>query len=148
MQTFLPYPEFDRTARALDPRRLGNQRSEALVVLRVLHIPTYGWQHHPAVRMWRGHDEALIAYGVSICTEWTARGHRDTVRDKLLEYSRREPAPEQAALSAEGRLPPWLGEPALHRSHQSALLRKDPEWYGPLFPGVPDDLPYWWPPPS
>jgi len=42
-------------------------------------------------------------------------------------------------------VPPWLGDTALHRSHQSALLRKDPQRYGPSFPGVPDDLPYVWP---
>jgi hypothetical protein len=42
-------------------------------------------------------------------------------------------------------LPSWLGEPALHRSHQSALVRKLPEHYRPLFPEVPDDLPYVWP---
>lgn len=44
--------------------------------------------------------------------------------------------------------PPWLGDEAFHRSHQSNLLRKLPEHYGPLFPGVPDDLPYVWPQPK
>jgi hypothetical protein len=33
----------------------------------------------------------------------------------------------------------------VHRSHQSNLIRKDPAFYGPLFPGVPDDLDYVWP---
>jgi hypothetical protein len=33
----------------------------------------------------------------------------------------------------------------VHRSHRSALIRKDPDRYGLLFPGVPDDLPYVWP---
>ena len=51
----------------------------------------------------------------------------------------------QNQLAAAGALPPWLGDPALHRSHQSALVRKDPEFYGPRFPGVPDNLPYVWP---
>ena len=51
----------------------------------------------------------------------------------------------QEELAAAGALPPWLGDPALHRSHQSALLRKDPDFYGPRFPEVPDDLPYVWP---
>lgn len=43
------------------------------------------------------------------------------------------------------RLPPWLGDPGLHRSHQSALLRKDPAWYAARFPGVPADVPFLWP---
>lgn len=42
-------------------------------------------------------------------------------------------------------MPPWLGESEFHRSHQSNLIRKDPEFYGPRFPGVPDDLEYVWP---
>ena len=42
-----------------------------------------------------------------------------------------------------------LGDPLFHRSHQSALLRKDPSFYRPLFgPDVPDDLPYVWPSPD
>ncbi|MBW3647891.1 MAG: hypothetical protein KY440_08970, partial [Actinobacteria bacterium] len=45
----------------------------------------------------------------------------------------------------------WFGLEALHLSHRSALLRKDPDWYGPLFaslgePDLPADLPYLWPP--
>ena len=40
------------------------------------------------------------------------------------------------------RLPPWLGNEAFHRAHQSNLVRKFPEHYGQLFPGVPDDLEY------
>ena len=49
-------------------------------------------------------------------------------------------------LAAEEALPDWLFDSDLQRSHQSALVRKDPGHYGPLFPGVPDDLPYYWPP--
>jgi hypothetical protein len=39
VQTFLPFPDFDRTARVLDDRRLGKQRVEALQVLRALTVP-------------------------------------------------------------------------------------------------------------
>jgi hypothetical protein len=45
-----------------------------------------------------------------------------------------------------GELPPWLGDEALHLSHRSALFRKDPDFYRPLFGEVPADLPYVWPP--
>jgi hypothetical protein len=51
----------------------------------------------------------------------------------------------QAELAAADALPPWLGDPEFHRSHQSSLVRKDPEHYGVMFPGVPDDLEYHWP---
>jgi hypothetical protein len=42
-------------------------------------------------------------------------------------------------------LPPWIGDDDFHQAHQSNLIRKDPERYGALFPGVPADLPYRWP---
>jgi hypothetical protein len=144
MQTFLPYPDFEATAAVLDPRRLGKQRVEALQCLRAQHVPGYGWRHHPAAKMWRGHDEALATYGVVICRAWTALGHVDTVEGKLV--AELGPAPRsQAELARAGLLPSWLGDETFHRSHRSALVRKDPARYRPLFPDVPDDLPYVWP---
>ena len=148
LQTFLPFPDFAASAQALDQRRLGKQRVEALQVLRGLTTPGYGWRHHPAVRMWRGHEEALGTYGVTICRAWFARGFADTCELQLREELARVGvvAPRnQEELAAAGALPPWLGDPALHRSHQSSLVRKDPDFYRPLFPDVPDDLPYVWP---
>jgi hypothetical protein len=47
MQTFLPYADFERSARSLDPRRLGKQRVECIQVVRGLTVPGYGWRHHP-----------------------------------------------------------------------------------------------------
>ena len=46
---------------------------------------------------------------------------------------------------AAGLLPPWLGRDDVHRAYRSALVRKMPEHYGPLFPDVEEDLPYVWP---
>lgn len=146
MQTFLPYPSFQRSARVLDRRRLGKQRVEALQCLRALRIAGYGWRHHPVVRMWRGYDEALAAYGLAVCREWVRAGHADTVAGKIVAELGRVPRP-QAELRRAARLPPWLGRRAFHRSHRSALVRKDPDRYRPLFPDVPDDLPYVWPQP-
>jgi hypothetical protein len=150
VQTFLPYADFRRSAEVLDTKRLGKQRVECLQVLRGLTVPTYGWRHHPAVRMWRGHEEALGRYTFTVCETWTERGHADTVAAtmtaELAALGLRE-VRDQPALAAAGALPPWLGEEDLHRSHRSALLRKDPARYGPLFTDVPDDLPYVWPEP-
>jgi len=147
MQTFLPYPSFERTARVLDDRRLGKQRVEALQILRAQHVPNYGWRHHPAVKMWRGHDEALVSYGVTICREWIRRGHDDTVLQQLVALAPDGEVLSQPELRRRGLLPPWLGKRAFHRAHQSSLLHKSPEHYGAAFPNVPDDLPYVWPEP-
>ena len=135
MQTFLPYPDFGESARCLDDVRLGKQRVEAYQIVRTLDGVTSGWRHHPVVKMWRGFEGALVDYGLATCREWTARGRADTVHDKLLVHERPLPHP----------LPPWLGDPALHASHRSNLLRKDPAWYGRFGWSEGPDLPYVWP---
>ncbi|GAB1325870.1 MSMEG_6728 family protein [Streptomyces sp. NPDC093260] len=149
MQTFLPYPGFTESALALDRRRLGKQRVEALQVLRGLTVPGYGWRRHPAVRMWAGYEEALVRYGLDVCRVWRDHGHQDSCAATLVaDLAAARPGTEvraQPELAEAGELPPWLGDEALHLSHRSALVRKDPERYAPLFPGVPDDLPYVWP---
>ncbi|KAD3515129.1 hypothetical protein GD627_12585 [Arthrobacter yangruifuii] len=141
MQTFLPYPEFARSAAVLDQARLGKQRVETLQLLRGLVVPDYGWQHHPALMMWKGFVPALTTYGLAMTDEWIARGHADTVREQILEF-----APEAAEGGVE--LPPWIGDEDLHRSHRSNLIEKSPEVYGPLFPDTDGGLPYVWPSPA
>ncbi|MDP9417109.1 MAG: MSMEG_6728 family protein [Actinomycetota bacterium] len=147
VQTFLPYPDFRASAAALDDRRLGKQRVETLQVLRAVVWPRYGWKNHPVSKMWRGFIPALVAYGVAVCEEWQARGRADAVRDAILEFTGGA-VPDAGRLAAEGQVPPWLGQDVVHVSHQSALVRKEPEFYRPLFPDVPDDLPYVWPSPA
>ena len=148
VQTFLPYRDFQRSARALDPKRLGKQRVEAYQVVRALIRPVYGWKHHPVTLMWHAHEEALAAYTVAVCREWKRRGFADTVEQKVLdelaEAGFAMPPRSQRDLAADGALPGWLGNRALHRSHRSALLRKDRDWYSARF-DEPDDLEYIWP---
>jgi hypothetical protein len=149
VQTFLPHPGFRESALVLDRRRLGKQRVEALQMLRGLTVPGYGWRRHPAVRMWTGYEEALVRYGLEVCRVWRERGYRDGCAAQLVaQFAAARPGTAvrgQRELAEAGELPPWLGDDAFHRSHRSALVRKDPETYTPLFPQVPDDLPYVWP---
>ena len=145
MQTFLPYPDFAQTAEVLDDRRLGKQRVEVLQILNAIHRTSGGWFNHPATRMWRGYEAALIAYGVAVIDVWTRKGRADTVREKILPHLHGEPVRTQAELAALGMLPSWLGREDLHRAYRSSLVRKMPEHYRPLFPDVQEDLPYVWP---
>lgn len=148
MQTFLPYADFEGSARALDVKRLGKQRVEVIQVIRALTRTGYGWAHHPAVLMWKGYEEALGSYGLVMCEVWVAAGFADTcaatIRADLAAAGVKQ-IRQQSQLAAAGALPPWLGDEELHRSHRSALLRKDPEHYARLFADVPSDLPYQWP---
>jgi Pyrimidine dimer DNA glycosylase len=148
MQTFLPYADFERTARVLDVKRLGKQRVECIQVVRGLTRPGYGWRHHPAVLMWAGFAEALGRYAFTCCDVWGELGFADTCAATIgrdLGEAGVTSVRTQAELAASGALPPWLGDEDFHRSHQSALVRKDPDFYGPRFPGVPGDLDYVWP---
>ena len=151
MQTFLPYPSFAESASVLDRARLGKQRVENLQILQVLtgnrlvsslrvggraiplpadqwHLEirtAKGWSHHPAVRMWNGHLQALLSYQDAICAEWTRRGYRDTCAEKsafLVTASGLSPGPV--------RLPAWCGSERFHAAHRGTLLAKDPDCYG------------------
>ena len=148
MQTFLPYADFERSARVLDAKRLGKQRVETIQVVRALTQPGYGWANHPAVLMWKGFEEALGRYGFTCCEVWVELGFGDTCAATIgadLRAYGVEQVRTQEELAAAGALPPWLGDEAVHLSHRSALVRKDPDRYRPLFPDAPDDLPYLWP---
>lgn len=146
MQTFLPFASFRRSARVLDTRRLGKQRVETLQILRAVSFDDYGWQSHPVVVMWRGYADALVAYGLEITREWMRRGHGDQCTAQIVEFATGGRAVSQTELRRRRALPPWLGWEPLHRSHRSALVRKDPAFYAPLFePELPADLPYVWP---
>ena len=150
MQTFLPYASYTKSAQHLDNKRLGKQRVECkqlLLALGVpigLHVPGKGgWKNHPATRMWRGYENALLVYSYSMCFEWIRRGYKDSLGDEFVAaYSLRTySAPEDAGLIK----PPWAAMEELYTSHRSNLLRKDKDFYGKFGWTEPDDLPYVWP---
>ena len=143
MQTFLPYPDFERSAYVLDRQRLGKQRVENLQIIKALLDPSYGWQNHPAVKMWRDSLGSLLMYQTAICNEWTDRGYKDTCLDKTRALLQEK---MDAGVVINFEPPKWLGKPELHTSHRSNLLRKNAEHYGPLFEDeLSADLEYYWP---
>jgi len=140
MQTFLPYPDFTESARVLDRQRLGKQRVETMQITKALLVPGAGWSNHPATRMWRGHEGALLDYQIAVCTEWTNRGYKDSCLGKTTDLA------AEHGVAPGGAPPPWLGDEAFHLSHRSNLVRKG-GLYPRLWPDVPADLPYVWPEP-
>ena len=170
MQTFLPYSSFTQSAAVLDTQRLGNQRNEAMVILltnlrgpkiklckacntRIIRLNycaccggadyklvTRPWYNHPATKMWRGYEVALCLYINAVLIEWAKRGKMDNVREDWALVMNHYELAHKPPIN-----PPWLGDEDFHRSHQSNLIRKDPKHYGPLFPNVPNNLPYIWP---
>ena len=130
MQTFLPYPNFKKSVKCLDYRRLGKQRVEAFQILNVLlgRTKTKGWINHPATKMWCGYENALKSYFNVCVDEWKKRGFNNNMRYETIK--------------GEIIMPPWLGGRNFHKSN---LLRKLPEHYDKHFKNIPVDLPYIWP---
>ena len=143
VNTFLPVHDFEESARILDYRRLGKQRVEALQIVKANLGLTKGWVNHPAAVMWRGHEASLISYGAAMCAEWINRGYKDTCMGQFLGFMNNLIQTDDPSLYAG--TPPWLGDPLVHESHQSNLLRKDAEYYGQYGWSVPDTMPYHWP---
>ena len=135
MQTFLPYADFAQSAAVLDRQRLGKQRVEAKQIYLALTQPDYGWKNHPATKMWQNWETALASYGKVICLEWRRRGYNDS----LLPWFQERTDP-----STDLHCPPQFNAAFCH-THQSNLIRKLPSHYGPLWPDMPDNLPYIWP---
>ena len=148
MQTFVPYGRaFAANAAVLDRQRLGKQRVEGLQILRTIRGINYGWANHPAVKMWEDYDDALGYYTITICDTWTSYGYKDTCADKVRELL---PHLTPAVVHYEPirntiELPAWLDDHEIMTSHRSNLVRKKPEWYGAVWPDVPNDIPYKWP---
>lgn len=136
MQTFLPYPDFTKSAQSLDYRRLGKQRVECSQIIKILDgtAPNARWRNHPAVKMWEGYLGALQNYTNIIITEWIIRGYNNTMSTYVL--------------SEEPIKPWWFGDESFHRAMRARLIEKLPEFYLDKF-GEQDkgfnDSKYFWP---
>jgi len=146
LQTFLPYSDFNESAKCLDNKRLGKQRVEAYQIMNALsqeRLSTnpnaiISWSNHPATRMWSTYEAHLALYGLAICEEWKHRGFSDSLQDKFNLYL-------IAYRFHVYNIPPWLGNETLHASHRSNLLRKDPVYYSQFNWTEPNNLEYYWP---
>ena len=144
MQTFLPHLDFTSCAQCFDRQRLGKQRVEAKQIYLALTQPGYGWQNHPAVKMWRGHEYWLLQYGWEMCAEWIKRGYADTLQ-RWFDKQQGLHVPFGFGFTLDSKPDmPWL-TPSFCLSHRSNLIRKLPSHYGPMWPDVPNNLPYIWP---
>ena len=148
MQTFLPYPDYEESAKCLDYKRLGKQRVECKQLLLALGVPIgnhapkkSSWANHPATKMWRGYEFELCRYSIQMCLEWRHRGYTDNLAGQFMVAA----AELEYCADEKPMPPPWLGDEFFHSSHRSNLLRKDPIHYGQFGWEEPDSLPYVWP---
>lgn len=137
MQTFLPSSNFTECASLLDKKRVFKQTVECIQILNCLTGLSAGWQHHPAVKMWRGHEGCLLDYALCMLDESIRRGIKVSINTQNKLYNFIE------LISADSySRPSWLGNNEFHLSHQSNLVRKAPDYY--KF-DVQNNLEYLWP---
>lgn len=130
MQTFLPYKDFDKSAAALDNKRLNKQVLEGYQILKVLNNPDprAGWRNHPAVKMWRGFENALFDYILAMVREADRRGIKtDKNKENLINL-------RVATIKNWGSgIPAWYNNKAIMAkvttTHKANLYRKDDAYY-------------------
>jgi hypothetical protein len=126
MQTFLPEADFAETAKHLDRKRLIKQSVENLQVLKSLagyYDESGAWVNHPAVKMWRGHEDWLFLYNEAIIREIVLRGYKNSTHIQFDEIY------EENFLGLESDEPWWLHNQKLHYTHKGRLFEKDPTHY-------------------
>ena len=123
MQIFLPYPDFTKSLRTLDNKRLGKQRVETYQIISAITrrpkldgTPYKGWLNHPCTIMWKNYVPALQDYLNISITEWILRGFNNTMKFEQIENKKIV-------------LPPFIGNERFHSSHRANLLKKEPEFY-------------------
>ena len=133
MQTFLPYPNFEKSLKILDSRRLGKQRVEAFQILNIIlnRTKTKGWKNHPTIKMWKNNPNALKLYLNIAITEWISRGYKNNM--------------ELEKIRGKIVFPSWIGDKKFHASHRSNLLRKKKKYYSQFGWKESPNLPYIWP---
>lgn len=150
----MPSKDFSTTASMLDSKRLNKQILECYQILKVLSStdPKAGWRNHPAVKMWRGYENALYSYTLAMVAEADKRGIKtDTNMHNLSTL-------KSAVGSSWGTgFPEWYqNSEEMKRitvTHMARLFVKDPIYYAPFsfFSNHQDNEPccshcnYYWP---
>jgi len=140
MQTFVPLYGSASIAKVLDRSRLNKQALEGWQILMNLveldpqgnHRTPKGWSNHPAVKMWRGHEGALVKYILAMVLEWEKRGYKSTIGEKALT-TYIQACQMGKVKEGNDRNPLWMQDKdkfeQIASSHRMALLTKDYEWY-------------------
>jgi hypothetical protein len=147
VQTFVPYADFNKSASSLDNKRLNKQLLEGRQIYKILasNQSKGAWVNHPAVKMWRGYDNALFKYLFSIKDECDGRGiSTEKNWNALIEM-------HEWNWNRGGNIvdPPWWGDSRVHQSHRNNLYIKDPEHYAKFIADVRvtccEKCNYFWP---
>lgn len=148
MFTYLPYTDFERSARCLTDPILKQQQIDCLDVIEYVFIPVEykdvgsplercrikvegRWKNHPVSKMWAHYRWALLCYSFAINRECILRGF-DNIESKLKMYGNQV---HQKTMTRKfpNQVPKFIYDMKLKLSHRAALIREDPEHYKTIF---------------
>jgi len=126
MQTFLPYGDYEATAQTLDNKRLNKQILEGYQILKVLSNASESgaWRNHPAVLLWKGSENELLAYLDHMIYEANWRGIKTDKNEANIRQLKRQYGNQWG-----NTRPSWMDNlETLRRiniTHQANLFKKD-----------------------
>lgn len=140
VNTFLVYPNFTKSARTLDDKRLFKQVVEAKQIIECILAKRQGkevgFANHPAVIQWERHLNCLKYY------------YNCHLRQVLRKAKWNTSMKFYKINNSKIRIPWFVKCPHFYYSHRASLLRKDPIFYSQKYFLVPDayhDVGYFWP---
>lgn len=138
---YLPHPDFEVSAQAFDSAMLQVNIDNIINLLENFHETEFAQPVDDRQRLaWKDHEVSLCWYGIVLCVEMERRQLHASSRARLEWHLDMASA---GAFSMDR--PDWVGDERVHTSHQSQLIAHNPRVYAPAFPGIPDNLPVWWP---
>lgn len=144
MQIFLPYPDFESSAGVFSYTTMMDQCTAILRTLNTLHdvegTEDMRQTDERVLEMWETYEPQLCEYALVLVAEWERRNMLGSYREQFERHL-------EWATSGDFVMqkPEWFGDPTLHMSHKAALIRMEPDFYAPLFPGVDQNMQMVWP---
>jgi len=149
MDTFVPFPNFKDTAKALRHDDAINSLRAALKIMEIKHeygnVDTHATlARHPMVEMWGEAIPHLCEYAFALIE---AIPEERTGALNLAKIERAVQFHLSCATSGEYRMDPprWLGDEMFHAAQRSALMRLRPLHYGAMWPTEDMSIPQYWP---
>lgn len=133
MLTYMPYADFNQSARALDDAELQESIEAARCIYHYLRTRK-GCVYAPLTRMWKGHLPSLVIYHNSMV---------DEARRRNPDFSAHKLRPPEFYVQ-----PWWVGWRDFHLTHQANLLRMRYHHYKQFGWKVPKMLGYIYPLPE
>lgn len=118
----LPYPDFVKSAKCFNHNMLIRVHNAAMQSFRRSQNRMLVTEEHP----WKCYEVALCRYCITLGTELSRRGFRDTTVSEIrAEYTRLY----DLAMNTEFTMPYWFGNELIHDSHKSYLLYLYPDHF-------------------